>query len=275
MANKLFRQQAIDTLDSPDRINDYIRVAGPSFYLMLVSILICVGVAFFWIFSSTINDFVKIEGIAFPHKPIMHVSSSLDGRITELFVSKGDHVHKGDVLLRYTTDGTVRELRSKYSGVVLSHKVQQEEFTALEPCVYLLPEDQVNQLKEIVAFVSYADLRKLKVGMEVQVTPSDLKREEVGYMYGHITSINDLPTSAKEADMLFKISEFTSAVFSSEAAFMIQIRLEDSPRDKNMIRWSHIGGEEIDMKIGTLCSMQIVTRVRPAYELLFKRGVDN
>ena len=94
-------------------------------------------------------------------------------------------------------------------------------------------------------------------------------------MYGHITAINELPTSSKEADMLFKINEFTSAVFSSEAAFMIQIRLEDSPRDKNLIRWSHIGGEEIDMKIGTLCSMQIVTRVRPAYELLFKRGVDN
>ena len=143
--------------------------------------------------------------------------------------------------------------------MVLSHKVQQEEFSALEPCVYLLPEDQVNQLKEIVAFVSYGDLRKLKVGMEVQVTPSDLKREEVGYMYGHITAINELPTSAKEADMLFKINEFTSAVFSSEAAFMVQIRLEDHPQDKSKIRWSHKGGEAVNMKIGTLCSMQIVT----------------
>ena len=275
MANKLFRQQAMDTLESPDKVNDYIRVAGPSFYLMLVTILICVGVACFWAFNSTINDFVKIEGIAFPHKPIMNVSASLDGRVTEVFIKKGDQVDRGDVLLRYTTEGFVRELRSTSSGVVLSHKVQQEEFSALEPCVYLLPEDQVNQLKEIVAFVSYGDLRKLKVGMEVQVTPSDLKREEVGYMYGHITAINELPTSAKEADMLFKINEFTSAVFSSEAAFMVQIRLEDHPQDKSKIRWSHKGGEAVNMKIGTLCSMQIVTRNRPAYELLFNRGIDN
>ena len=192
-----------------------------------------------------------------------------------MFVKKSDYVNRGDLLLRYTTDGSVRELRSTYSGVVLSHKVQQEEFKALEPCVYLLPQDQVNQLKEIVAFVSYGDLRKLKVGMEVQVTPSDLKREEVGYIYGHITAINELPTSSEEADMLFKINEFTSAVFSSEAAFMVQIRLEDDPQDRSMIRWSHKGGEEIDMKIGTLCSMQIVTRIRPVYELLFNRGIDN
>ena len=275
MANKLFRQQAMESLESPDRINDYIRVAGPSFYLMLVSILICVGVACFWAFNSAINDFVKIEGIAFPHQPIMNVSASLDGRVTEVFIKKGDQVRKGDILMRYTTEGSVRELRSTSSGVVLTHKVQQEEFNALEPCVYILPHDQVNQLKEIVAFVSYGDLRKLKVGMEVQVTPSDLKREEVGYMYGHITAINELPTSSKEADMLFKINEFTSAVFSSEAAFMVQIRLEDNPQDKSMIRWSHKGGEDIDMKIGTLCSMQIVTRVRPVYELLFNRGIDN
>ena len=56
---------------------------------------------------------------------------------------------------------------------------------------------------------------------------------------------------------------------------MVQIRLEDHPQDKSMIRWSHKGGEDIDMKIGTLCSMQIVTRIRPTYELLFNRGIDN
>lgn len=274
MGNKLFRQQALDTLDSPDRINDYIRVTGPSFYFWLVSILICVVAVCVWAFNSTISDFVKINGIAFPHQPIMRVSSSLDGRVTEVFVKKGDPVKKGDLLFRYTTGESVRELRSTHSGVVLSHKVLQESFSALEPCVYLLPHDQVNQLKEVVAFATYADFRKLKVGMEVQVTPTDLKREEVGYMYGRITAINELPTSSKEAGMLFKLEEFTSAVFPTEAAFMVQIRLEDHPQDKNRIRWSHRGGEDINVKIGTFCSLQIVTRVRPVYELLFNRGLD-
>ena len=271
MGNKLFRQQAMDTLESPDKISDYIRVTGPSFYLWLNSILVCVVAACVWAFNSTISDFVKINGIAFPHQEIMHVSASLDGRITEVFVQKGDEVKKGDILFRYTSEDAVRELRSTHSGVVLSHKVQQESFSALEPCVYLLPHDQVNQLKEMIAFVTYADLRKLKVGMEVQATPSDLKREEVGYMYGRITAINELPTSSKEAQNLFKLEEFTSAVFPSEAAFMVQIKLEDHPQDKSKIRWSHQSGENINMKIGTFCSLQIVTRNRPVFDLLFNR----
>lgn len=272
MGNKLFRQQALDTLESPDKISDYIRVTGPSFYLWLVSILLCVVAACVWVFNSTISDFVRIKGIAFPHQEIKHVSASLDGRITEVFIEKGDMVKKGDLLYRYTTGEAIRELRSTHSGVVLSHKVQQESFSALEPCVYLLPHEQVNQLKEVIAFVTYADLRKLKVGMEVQVTPADLKREEVGYMYGRITGINELPTSSKEASNLFKLEEFTSAIFPSEAAFMVQIKLEDHPKDKSRIRWSHQSGEGINVKIGTFCSLQIVTRNRPAYELLFNRG---
>jgi hypothetical protein len=56
---------------------------------------------------------------------------------------------------------------------------------------------------------------------------------------------------------------------------MVQIRLEDHPQDKSKIRWSHKEGEAVNMKIGTLCSMQIVTRNRPAYELLFNGGIDN
>jgi hypothetical protein len=92
MGNKLFRQQAMDTLESPDKISDYIRVTGPSFYLWLVSILVCVIAVCIWAFNSTINEFVKINGIAFPHQEIMHVHTPLDGRIVEVFIHKGDEV---------------------------------------------------------------------------------------------------------------------------------------------------------------------------------------
>ena len=272
MSNKLFRQQAMDTLESPDKINDYIRVTGPSFYLWLVSRLVCVIAVCIWAFNSTINEFVKINGIAFPHQQIMHVHTPLDGRITEVFIRKGDEVKQGDILFRYITGDAVRELRSSHTGVVLSHKVVQESFTALEPCVYLLPKDQVKHLKEMVAFVTYADLRKLKVGMEVQATPTDLKREKVGYMYGRITEIDELPTSSKEVAQMFKLEEFSSAVFPSEAAFMVRIRLEDHPQDKDRIHWSHQRGEDIDVKIGTFCSLHIVTRNRPVLDLLFNRS---
>ena len=87
----------MDFIESPDRIKDYIQVSGPSFYIWLASILICVISICIWAFNTTVNDFVKIKGIAFPHEKIMHVSAPLGGRITQVFVQKGDEIKKGDI----------------------------------------------------------------------------------------------------------------------------------------------------------------------------------
>ena len=271
MGNRLFRQQAIDSIESPDKIKDYIQVSGPSFYLWMLSILICVISVCIWAFNTSVNDFVKLKGIAFPHGQIMHVPAPLDGRITQVFVHKGDEIKKGDILLRYRSDDGIHELRSNVEGTVLYHKIQQEDISSMEPCVFVLPYNQVDRMKEIIAFVTYADLRKLEVGMQVQATPTDLKREEVGYMYGRITSINALPTSLNEAKSTFKLEEFTTAIFPSEAAFMVKIILEDDPQDKGGIHWSHNKGKDIDIKIGTFCNLQIVTSRRPIFDLLWER----
>lgn len=271
MGSRLFRQQAMDSVESPDRIKDYIQVSGPSLYVWLLSILICVVSICVWAFNTTVNDFVKIKGIAFPHQQIMHVPAPLDGRITQVFVQKGDEISKGDILLRYRSEDGIHELRSNVEGIVLSHKIQQENVISMEPCVYVLPDSQVDRMKEVIAFVTYADLRKLEVGMQVQATPTDLKREKVGYMYGRIISINELPTSLSEAKETFKLEEFTTAIFPSEASFMVKIILEDDPQDNGGIHWSHQGGKDIDIKIGTFCDLQIVTSKRSIFDLLFNK----
>ena len=73
---------------------------------------------------------------------------------------------------------------------------------------------------------------------------------------------------------MFKLDEFMSAVFPSEAAFMVKIKLADHPQDKHRIHWSHRKGEEVNIKIGTFCDLQIVTRNRPVFDLLFNRSAN-
>ena len=43
--------------------------------------------------------------------------------------------------------------------------------------------------RELLVYASFNDLRKLKTGQQVQVTPADLERESCGYAYGKITAI--------------------------------------------------------------------------------------
>ena len=270
MANKLFRQQALDTVSSPEKINDYIRVTAPSFYLWLFTLLVVLLSVAVWAFNSTVSDFVKIQGVAFPHKGIQEVSSPFGGRVTELFIRKGQQVKAGDELMRFMSENALRELRSDQSGVVLAHKGRQESFNAYEPSVFLIPDGHDERMRELIAFVTYADLRKLKIGMSVQATPSDLSREEYGYMYGRITDIDYLPVSQAEVESHFKLSEFAASVFPSETAFMVKILLEPDESSPQGIRWSQRSSRKVRVPLGTFCQLQIVTRTRPVYELLFK-----
>ena len=272
MANKLFRQQAIDTVNSPDKINDYIRVTAPSFYLWLLTLLVGVLSAAVWAFNSTVSDFVKIQGVTFPHQGILEVSAPFGGCITELFVHKGQLVKPGDLLFRYMDDQAIRELRSRQSGVVMGQKPPQTTFSAYEPTIFLIPEGQEDHMREMIAFVTYADLRKLKVGMSVQATPSDLKREEYGYMYGRITDIDRLPTSKEEIEQLFKLSEWSSSIVPSETAFMVKILLDADPNSPDGIRWSQRSSRQVRVPIGTFCQLQIVTRTRPVFDIVFKKN---
>ena len=80
-----------------------------------------------------------------------------------------------------------------------------------------------------------------------------------------------LTASLNEAKETFKLEEFTTAIFPSEASFMVKILLEDDPLNKDDIHWSHKKGNDIDIKIGTFCNLQIVTRKRSIFDLLFNR----
>ena len=73
---------------------------------------------------------------------------------------------------------------------------------------------------------------------------------------------------------MFKLEEFISEVFPSEAAFLVKIKLADHPQDKRRIHWSHRKGEDVNIKIGTFCDLQIVTRNRPVFDLLFNRSAN-
>ncbi len=47
-SQKLFRKQAIEKIQSPDQLNDYIRVTTPSVWLILLSVLLLTAGILVW-----------------------------------------------------------------------------------------------------------------------------------------------------------------------------------------------------------------------------------
>ena len=91
-------------------------------------------------------------------------------------------------------------------------------------------------------------------------------------MYGRITDIDRLPTSKEEIEQLFKLSEFSSSIVPSETAFMVKILLDADPNSVDGIRWSQRSSRQVRVPIGTFCQLQIVTRTRPVFDIVFKKN---
>ncbi|MCD7926251.1 MAG: hypothetical protein LUI85_16825 [Bacteroides sp.] len=270
MNRKLFRQQAADTFTSPERINEYIRVTGPSLPVFLIALLVCVASACVWLFQGTVTDTVKLSGVIFPHRGVIGVNIPIGGVVTDVFAKRGRYVYQGEKLLGFVQNGASGVVTAPVTGVVLSYKAENEGFNAFESCVYLLPQEESMQNRDLITYVSFKELRKLAIGMEVQVSPADLSREEYGYMIGHIVEIANYPTDKAEAASRFKVEQFASDIFPKETAYEVKVVLDSAPGHPEQIRWSHRHRERINIAVGTFCNLQIVTRKRPVYELIFK-----
>ncbi len=271
MKNKLFRQQATDSLKEAG-VSDYMSVTGVSLYVLLAALLACVVAVGLWIANGSVNEFVRVDGIVFPHDGIVRSHIPHDGVVTEVYAERGSYVERGERLLRFTNQGVTAYVPASQAGILLSHKEENESFKAFESIVYIYPQSYAGrQFRQIKSYVTFKDLRKLSVGMEVQVSPADLPREEYGYIIGHITDISEYPVRRDDVAKYFDSEEIASAVLPEEAAYEIDVLVDLSPVNPEQLYWSNRVPENGDLQIGAFCNLQILTRKRAISDILFSR----
>lgn len=274
MKTNLFRKRSLDTISTPDRINECIVVSGPSLYVVLTALCICVLGAGAWIMRGTVTEKVEINGLLFPYEGTADVSIPHSGIVRELYVERGEYVEKDQPLALVSVGESYSVVAAPFPGMVLSGKYNYDTFSSFEPLVHLVRQPPERLNKEVIAFVTFNDLRKLEVGQAVQVSPFDLPREQYGYMEGVVVAISHYPTTHEEVARRFKVSPYVGEILPEEAAFEVKVVLKSDPDNSNEPRWSFAKPERSELFLGTFCRLQIVTRKRYIYELLTE-GIDN
>lgn len=274
MKKQLFRKTALDEMASPERIDEYIRISSVSTFVILGGLFGFMCAVIVWGVAGHVSENVKIQGVVFPFEGTRSVTLPKDGIVRELFVKRGDYVRAGDRVALVSVDQQFTVLSASADGTVLSYKERASQFTAYEPIVNLLRQDPVRKEREIIAFTTFENLRKLKKGMPVQVSPLDLPREKYGYIKGRIVGVDDYPLSKQEALNMLKVESFANDIFPEKATFAVRILLEEDPGKPGQVYWSHAKEKEVRIDTGTFCGIQIVTKRMPVYRKLFDE-IDN
>ena len=296
METNLFRKSSLERISSPERLNEYIKITNPGVWSVLLgclALLIAVG---FWGFYGSIPDSVKSSGVMFPQNGVASVIPTAGGRISDMRVRVGDFVEAGQILAVIPQDDILKQITelksnaqpdekqiatltneyenrsiivSPVSGIVLSAKSANETVSSTEAVASIVKQEKYANDKQIICYIPTLTAKKLKEGMEVQVSPDFAPREEYGYMLGHITSIGTYPVS--EADVLSAVGsrQYAEGLLPPGNSVEVRVTLTVDPGSQDKIKWSNKKGESIPLSIGTNCNLLIVVKNYKPYELVF------
>ncbi len=258
-------------LSSPDQIGTVLKITALPTYLLAFTVLLMIGAFFVWGFLGTVSDKVYYSGVVFPLQGTSDVSLPNKGMIRTMFVHGGDHVTRGQTVALVSVGDSYSILTSTVEGTVISTKVDNEPFEAFEPILSVVDGmDPRSGKAMLIAYVDNAGQRHIKEGMGAQVWPENEKRDEIGYVRGRITRIDRYPVAADVVRQTLRSEEMADRLLTAGTT-MYQVNIELFTSAENPIEydWSFGQPEDVNMNIGTYCSVLTETRRRSMFRYLF------
>jgi HlyD family secretion protein len=164
------------------------------------------------------------------------VKSAESGRVVEVIKTAGDKVREDEPLIRIEPQG----------------KAVEQQFCG-------------GNVHAIV-FVPASMAGKVKKGQFARVSPSDVKKEEYGFIFGKVEWIASYPASTADITEKLKNDQLVREFMGSGPVFEARVCLEPNPDNKvNPFKWSSSQGPPKGTDAGTTCSASMVVDERKPY----------
>ena len=134
------------------------------------------------------------------------------------------------------------------------------------------PGDRIFEIRsesELSSLTSYAflptkDVKRLKIGQPVKITPTTTKKQRHGGIIGNVLTINPLPISQEDLYTKFANDSIVSTLNKSSSEPVIQITTT-LDKDKNSISgydWGGGKGPDLNLTSGTMTDISIIVEQR-------------
>lgn len=259
-------------LQSPDQIGSTLKVTALPTYLLAITAILLIAAFLVWGFMGRVSDKVYYSGVVFPLEGTSDVSLPNRGMVRTIFVHSGDHVSRGQSVALISVGNSYSILTSTVEGTVINTKVDNEPFEAFEPIISVISGNEAQlQQTMLIAYIDNAGQRDLREGMMAQVWPEDEKRDEIGYVRGRVLRIDRYPVSASEVRQTLKNEEMADRLLESgQLMYQVNIELLRSQQNPSQYDWSFGQPNDVNMNVGTYCSVLSETRRRSMFQYLFE-----
>lgn len=301
MKSNLFSEAAMERLSTPEKLDKQVRLISPAIIAQYSAVMVGVIAAVLWVMFGSISYGEDYMGVIYSHDDVVCVNTKIDGIIHDILVVEGDHVNKGDVIAtlynkeiveqisalreeqsRYeATSQRYREianelltlngrmvLRSEIEGLVQSVEMKGTAIVVGDTVATVVPES-FGSYNEVYLYMPKEEAGAFEPGMEAQITPSYVSREEYGYMSGVISSISSYLISDNYILKHMGTLNYVDGLRESGNCVEIVLQLDVAADEAGGYVWSNPKGEDIKVKSGDRCSVRIIKKEYHPYELLF------
>ena len=154
---------------------------------------------------------------------------------------------------------------SPYNGRILEIRLSENALVSAGTPILSIEQTGANATDlEARIYIAPLDGKKIKTNMDVQISPSTVKREEFGFMLGKVKTVADFPSTQQGMLRILKNEQLVQQLAAGTAPIAVQADLIPSGGTVSSYKWSSPKGPESKIESGTLCSATItVKKQRP------------
>lgn len=165
MEKATFRKVSIERLSSPEQLDRIITVTNTRSWLLLAALGLILAAVVVWSITGSLATSVTAKGMLVKSGGIMDISSSAEGRISDIRVRPGDFVKKGDIVARLEQSEMIEEITALSGRLKSLEGSEAGESEAIEMKNRM--EELKKRLKESSVIISQQEGRAVEVKAKV------------------------------------------------------------------------------------------------------------
>lgn len=147
---------------------------------------------------------------------------------------------------------------SPFGGEILEVKVSNGTTVAQgDPILSIEPDVQDLQ---VLLYLPAERAKDVHTGMEVKISPSNVKPEEFGFIEGRVVYVSDFPDTPAALMRNFENEELVKALTNGGPVTELHVEMQKNPKAPSGYQWSSPKGPSLTLTGGTLCTAEVVTR---------------
>lgn len=113
---------------------------------------------------------------------------------------------------------------------------------------------------DVLAYIPSQIAKDVRAEMEAQISPSNVKREEYGYLHGKVEFVASYPATEAAIMRNFENDSLVHIVTSGGLVTEIHATIQRDADTKSGFAWSTSKGPDVPITSGTICTVDVVTR---------------